>query len=150
MVDHTMPDDLADRPRAEDYGVPVPFACQEEDGSFDVHAVVKRRVVQCALSRICGLCGSSLRWPVAFLGAPEEADANAFHFPPLHEGCAEAAGGLYVAVGDGALGIDCTPEEWVLVTTGGFELERPAYRRGDQRVVFHPNSVAGRRTSDPG
>jgi len=150
MDDHTMPDDLADRPRAQEHGVPVPFACQEESGAFDVRTVVKRRVVRCALSRVCGLCGISLAWPVAFLGSPDEADANAFHFPPLHEGCAEVARGLYALVGEGVLGITGPPEAWVLVTTGGFELERPAGRTGDQRVVFHPNSVAERRTSDAG
>ena len=97
--------------------------------------------------RLCSSVAALLRWPVAFLGTPVEADANAFHFPPLHEGCAEVAIGLYVAVGDGALGIAGPPGEWVLVTTGGFELERPADRRGDQRVVFHPNSVVERRSS---
>jgi hypothetical protein len=137
-----MPADLADRPADPVHGVPVPFACQDEDGHGDLAAPRKRRVLRCALSRICGLCGISLGWPVAFVGSTDEADANAFHFPPLHEACAEAALGLYPSV-PGALGID--GDEWALVTTGGFELERPADRRGDQRVVFHPNSVSERR-----
>jgi hypothetical protein len=142
-----LPADLADRPRSQEGGVPVPFACADEDGGFDVRAVRKRRAIQCALSRICGLCGLSLGWPVAFLGSEEEADANALHFPPLHEACAEAALRVYAPLGRGVLGIDDPPESWVLLTTGGFELERPADRHGDQRVVFHPNSVAERRTS---
>ena len=70
----------------------------------------------------------------------EEADANALHFPPLHQDCAEAALALYAPLGAGVLGIDTAPESWVVVTTSGFELERPADRRGDQRVVFRPNS----------
>src|SRR5512144_2368735 len=136
MDDHTIPEDLADRPRSQEGGVPVPFVCQDEDGGFDIREVRKRRAIQCALSRICGLCGISLGWPVAFLGSEQEADANALHFPPLHEACAEAALSLYRPLEEGVLGIDVPPEEWVLLTTGGFELERPASRFGDQRVVF--------------
>ena len=48
-------------------------------------------MTQCALSRICGVCGESLARPVAFLGSVEEADRNAFHFPPSHVECAETA-----------------------------------------------------------
>lgn len=145
-----MPADLADRPRSQEGGVPVPFACEDEEGGFDLRAVHKRQVIRCALSRICGLCGISLGWPVAFLGSEQEADANALHFPPLHEACAEAALSLYRPLEEGVLGIDVPPEEWVLLTTGGFELERPASRFGDQRVVFRPNSVSDRRTAAGG
>ena len=147
MDENSLPPDLADRPRFQEGGVPVPFVCEGEDGGFDVRAVSKRRAVQCALSRICGLCGVSLGWPVAFIGSETEADENALHFPPLHESCAEAALRIYAPLGEGALGIEGPPESWVLLTTGGFELERPADRHGDQRVVFRPNSVAERRTS---
>ena len=49
------------------------------------------RSTQCALSRICGVCAGSLARPVAFLGTPEEAARNEFHFPPTHVGCAEVA-----------------------------------------------------------
>jgi hypothetical protein len=147
MDEHNLPDDLADRPRSQEGGVPVPFVCADEGGSFDIRAVRKRRAIQCALSRICGLCGVSLGWPVAFLGSEEEADAGALHFPPLHEACAEAALRLYPPLGRGVLGVDAPAGSWVLLTTGGFELERPADRHGDQRVAFRPNSVAERRTS---
>jgi hypothetical protein len=150
MDDTRLPRDLADRPRAQEGGVPVPFACEDEDRGFDVRTVSKRRAIRCALSRICGLCGISLGWPVAFLGTQEEVASNALHFPPLHEDCAEAALRVYAPLGSGLLGIEAPVEEWVLVTTGGFELERPADRRGDQRVVFHPNSVVERRTSTSG
>jgi hypothetical protein len=145
--EHGLPADLADRPRSQEGGVPVPFVCADEDGSFDIRAVRKKRAIQCALSRICGLCGLSLGWPVAFLGSAEEADANALHFPPLHEECATAALRVYRPCGPGVLGIEAPPHEWVLVTTGGFELERPVGRDGDQRVAFLPNSVADRRTA---
>ena len=150
MDENSLPPDLADRPRSQEGSVPVPFVCEGEDGGFDVRAVSKRRAVQCALSRICGLCGISLGWPVAFIGSEAEAEENALHFPPLHEPCADAALRIYAPLGEGVLGIEGPPESWVLLTTGGFELERPADRHGDQRVVFRPNSVAERRTSTSG
>ena len=136
-----LPADLADRPRTELGDFPVPFACEDEDGGLDLRVVHKRRAIRCALSRICGLCGSSLGWPVAFLGSAEEVASNALHFPPLHRPCAEAALEVYAPLERGVLGIATAPADWVMVTTGGFELERPAGRVGDQRVVFHPNSV---------
>ena len=86
-----------------EFDVPVPFACTQDfkaGGGGTVRHVNHKRVPQCALSRICGMCGETLGRPLAFLGTELEVGRNAFHFPPLHEGCAEAAGGLYVAVGD--------------------------------------------------
>jgi hypothetical protein len=127
------------------FGVPVPFACERDGAGADLGAVVKRRAIQCALSRVCGLCGGSLEWGVTFLGSPAEAAANAFHFPPLHRGCAEAALEVYPGLGVPVLGQSEPLSEWVLVVTGGFELERPASRDGDVRVVFRPNAVTDRR-----
>lgn len=128
--------------------MPVPFACEDEDGEISLGAPQKRRVVRCALSGVCGLCGTSLGWPVALLGSSAEAEQNRFHFPPLHEECAEAALTLYRRLGPGTLGIDS--DTWVLVTTGGFELERPTDRYGDRRMAFRPDSVTDRRTGPAG
>lgn len=100
----------------------------------------KRKVTQCALSRICGVCAESLARPVAFLGSGIEADRNEFHFPPTHVGCAEAA--LEVWGGKGVvLGVSTQPEFWALVTTSGFEFIRPTPEWDDRRPVFAPNSV---------
>jgi hypothetical protein len=137
----TVPADLAERPYDLRHGVPVPFASQSEDGAVDLGAVVKKRAVQCALSRICGLCGRSLTYGVTFLGSVEEADANLFHFPPLHEPCAEAALELYPGLGVPVLGQTLVRQEWAMVVTGGFELVRPESRDGDMRMAFRPNSV---------
>jgi hypothetical protein len=101
------------------------FVQQRDDGTVDA-GVVKKRAIQCALSRICGSCGKSLTWPVAFVGSAEEAAALLFAFPPLHPSCAEEL-------------LRDAPGEQVLVRTGGFELVRPT-RRGDP-VSFRPNSV---------
>ncbi len=141
-----LPAELAERQRDPAYDVPVPFACGDET----LGAPVKKRVLQCALSRICGLCGRSLSWGVTFVGSLEEAGANAFHFPPLHQECAEAALDVYPRLGVPVLGQDAPLDEWVLVVTGGFELVRPASRQEDMRVTFTANSVTERRTVSAG
>jgi hypothetical protein len=101
----------------------------------------RRKVTQCALSRICGVCGESLGRPVAFLGSALEADRNAFHFPPAHVQCAEAALAVWADGYSVALGHPSPPEEWALVTTSGFEYIRPSGESADRRSVFAPNSV---------
>ncbi|MGN6782039.1 MAG: hypothetical protein ACTHJH_11095 [Marmoricola sp.] len=88
----------------------------------------RARVTQCALSRICGACGESLGRPIALLGTVEEQQRNAFHAPPLHLGCARRLQGS-------APGLD------VLVTTSGFEFERPGRDDLDRRVRLLPNSL---------
>jgi len=98
-----------------------PFAWP--DGALD-----QRRVVQCALSRVCGGCGRPLGRPIAFVGTAEEVDRNAFHAPPLHETCAD---GLRKAGTGGA----------ELVLTAGFEFVRPTADAIDRRPTFVPNSL---------
>jgi hypothetical protein len=113
----------------------IPFASRGDLG------LDKRKVAQCALSRICGVCGESLARPVAFLGSSLEADRNAFHFPPSHVQCAEAAVTVWGDSYSVALGHPSTPEGWALVTTSGFEYIRPSGESEDRRPVFSPNSV---------
>ncbi|MGZ4427420.1 MAG: hypothetical protein ACXVXB_08055 [Nocardioidaceae bacterium] len=140
MTARTGPD-LSERTRDRTYDVPVPFACERDDGEPDLATVVKRRAIQCALSRICGLCGAPLTYGVTLVGSPAEATANAFRFPPLHRECASAALDLYPPLGVPVLGQPAVTHEWALVVTGGFELVRPARRSADMRVEFHPNAV---------
>jgi hypothetical protein len=102
------------------------FAQQRDDGTVDATGVVKKRAIQCALSRICGSCGQPLTWPVTFVGSAEEAADLMFAFPPLHPSCAVDL------LRDAA-------DERVMVRTGGFDLVRPT-RRGEP-VLFRPNSV---------
>ncbi|MET1061965.1 MAG: hypothetical protein ABWX71_03640 [Aeromicrobium sp.] len=128
---------LAGRP--ESGGLPVPFACEDDDGALDHAAVVKRRAIRCALSRICGICGETLTRPIAFIGSSEEAEAGSFDFPPTHLECAREALDLFAPIGGRHLGHSEPPLTWALVTTGGFDLVRPT-RRGD-KVTFHPNSI---------
>ncbi len=113
----------------------LPFASRGDLG------LDKRKVAQCALSRICGVCGESLARPVAFLGSVLEADRNAFHFPPSHPQCAEAALAVWSDGHSVALGHQSPPERWALVTTSGFEFVRPTAESDDRRPVFSPNSV---------
>lgn len=98
-----------------------PFAWPE--GDLD-----RRRVVQCALSRVCGGCGASLGRPIAFVGTAEEVARNAFAGPPLHEDCAHQLAGL----GWGGSEI---------VRTGGFEFVRPTGIDLDKSPRFVPNSI---------
>lgn len=96
------------------------------DGALD-----RRRVVQCALSRICGACGTSLGRPIAFVGDTDEVGRNAFHSPPLHATCADDVRAAFGANGGGS----------EVVLTSGFEFVRPAADDLDQAVRFVPNSL---------
>ncbi len=87
-----------------------------------------KRVVQCALSRVCGGCGRSLGRPIAFVGTADEAARNAFHAPPLHATCADELRTLGTAGSE-------------LVLTASFEFVRPAADDLDKLPTFHPNSV---------
>ena len=87
-------------------------------------------VTQCALSRICGVCGETLGRPIAFLGSPEEEGRNAFHLPPMHPECAEE---LLRAP-------DADPR-WEVVETAGFEFVRPSREEIEDRPTFQPNSL---------
>lgn len=92
-------------------------------------ALVRRTVTQCALSRVCGACGSSLGRPIAFVGSADEVGRNAFHAPPLHATCADDV--------RRRLG----PEELEVVLTGGYEYVRPAKSDLDPQPRFVPNSL---------
>lgn len=99
-------------------------------GSVVADGLDRKKVTQCALSRVCGWCGTSLGRPVAFVGTPEEVGRNAFHLPPLHVAC----GGALL----GAPGADAT---WLQVATAGFEYVRPVRDDADPRPRFVPNSL---------
>lgn len=111
------------------HGMTGPFAWDPVDGTPLGH-LVRRRVIQCALSRICGVCAEPLGRPVVFVGTPEEVGRNAFHLPPLHSECAHGLADLP--------GADDT---WEVVATAGFEFVRPTRGDVDQAVRFEPNSV---------
>jgi hypothetical protein len=118
----------------------TPFACQDNDGVAQP-GVIKRRAIQCALSRICGVCGGVLDRPIAFLGSEDEALDGLFTFPPTHLACAQDAIARHLPLGRAVM-----PRRWLVVTTGGFDLVRPT-RRGEP-VLFHPNSVIATTTVD--
>lgn len=139
---------FSELPRDPELGLPVPFACgtggygAARDGAApSVRSLDGRRVTQCALSRVCGVCGAGLGRPIAFLGSRLEADRNAFHFPPAHVGCAEALLASYAGITLPVLGQTEQVREWVVVTTAGFEFVRPATEDLDRRPTFQPNSI---------
>ena len=122
------------------YGVPVPFAAGTETGAT-IDELDKRRVTQCALSRVCGVCGATLGRPLAFLGSRSELDRLAFHFPPTHVACAGLLLEAYAGVVDPVLGQATPPGDWVVVTTASFEFVRPGRDDPDRRPVFSPNGI---------
>jgi hypothetical protein len=153
--------DLSERRHDLRHDVPVPFASDEfagygkdhrevPSGPSDLGAVVNARAIQCALSRICGLCGLSLSGAPTFVGSAAEAEAKAFRFPPMHADCADFALEAYTGLGVPVLGQQLVLEEWEVVLTGGFDLERPERRGLDMHVTFHPNSVREQRTVSVG
>ena len=84
--------------------------------------LVRSKVTQCALSRVCGACGASLGRPIAFVGTEAEVGRNAFHAPPLHTTCAEE------------VRRELDPS-WEVVSTGGFEFVRAAEEGGGRRAA---------------
>jgi hypothetical protein len=129
------PTTFAELPLDPRLGVPVPFACSSP------RELDKRRVTQCALSRVCGVCGAGLGRPIAFLGSPREEGRNAFHFPPTHEACAAALLTAYDGVGEPVLGQDEALDDWVVVTTASFEFVRPGREDLDRRPTFQLTAV---------
>ncbi|KRC48843.1 hypothetical protein ASE19_18155 [Nocardioides sp. Root79] len=95
------------------------------DGELD-----RRAVTRCALARVCGVCGTPLGRPIAFVGDFDEDARNSFHAPPLHLACAR---GVIAEAGPGH----------VLVCTGGFEFVRPGRDDADPLPRFEPNSRLG-------
>ncbi|NYD43104.1 hypothetical protein [Nocardioides panaciterrulae] len=142
------PRPFSELPADPELGVPVPFACGTagfggpRDGSApSVRSLDGRRVTQCALSRVCGVCGAGLGRPIAFLGSRLEADRNAFHFPPAHLSCAESLLDAVRGLTGGVLGQEEDVRSWTIVTTAGFEYVRPGKEDLDRRPTFQPNSV---------
>ena len=167
MVDPTVrvrtQPDLSERRHDLRHGVPVPFASdthagygvdhrREPTGPADLGAVVKARAIQCALSRVCGLCGLSMASGPAgastLVGTEAEAEANLFGFPPMHPACADYALATYPRLGVPVLGQPLVRATWSVVVTGGFELERPAERGAP--VLFRPNAVTSTEVVTPG
>jgi hypothetical protein len=96
--------------------------------AWDQGAPVRRKVTQCALSRVCGGCGTPLGRPIAFVGTADEVARYEFHNPPLHATCAD----------DVRRTLEPT---WEVVLTSGFEYVRPASDDRDPLARFVPNSV---------
>lgn len=140
---------FSDLPSDPELFVPVPFAAgtdvgygdRPEGAALSASELDKRRVTQCALSRICGVCGAGLGRPLAFLGSQREVDRMAFHFPASHLECARALLAAYADLEEPVLGQDAAPGDWVLVTAASFEFVRAAKEDLDRRPVFAPNAL---------
>lgn len=143
------PRSFAELPTDPELQVPVPFAAGTDVGYGDrpagsalsVRELDKRRVTQCALSRVCGVCGAGLGRPLAFVGSQRDADRLAYRFPPCHVDCAEALLASYADIVEPVLGQDTAPGEWLVVTTASFEFVRPSTEDVDRRPFFAPVGV---------
>ena len=139
------PRPLSERAQDEELGVPVPFACDGTSygvpGAGSIRELDRRRVTQCALSRVCGVCGATLGRPLAFVGSAEEADRNAFHFPACHVECAQALLDVVARLAVPVLGQPVPVDPWVLVTTPAFEFVRPSSGEDDRWPTFQPYEV---------
>ena len=138
------PKAFGELPLDHELRVPVPFACGTGgpgQGMPNARHLDGRRVTQCALSRVCGVCGRGLGRPIAFLGSQHEVDRNAFHFPPAHLDCANKLVAAYEDVTEAVLGQDEPTAAWQVVTTAGFEFVRPGRENLDPRPTFQPNSL---------
>jgi hypothetical protein len=158
-----LPPALAERPLDEEHGLPIPFVYEYDDGSHDFGVINRRRSIQCALSRLCGMCGTSLEYDIAFLGGPKAAESRSFTDPPMHVACAEVAielcpqlhrhnttradrdaedgeprRRLRPGVTTADLFTADRPSEWVLYLTHNFEIERATAEGGGLVLVFHP------------
>ncbi|MDO9457068.1 hypothetical protein [Nocardioides sp.] len=98
--------------------------------AWDEGVLLRRKVTQCALSRVCGGCGTPLGRPIAFVGSADEVARNEFHAPPLHATCAD----------DVRRALE---PSWEVVLTSGFEFVRPASDDLDPLARFQPNSLIG-------
>lgn len=136
-------------PRDAELGVPVPFACGTPDqppaswpqGRPSARVLDHRRVTQCALSRVCSVCGATLGRPLTLLGSRRELDRMAFHLPPAHLACADRLVAAWTGVDAPLGGQPEAVESWVVATTGGFEYVRPTREDVDHRATFVPNSL---------
>ena len=144
--------DLSERRHDLRHDVPVPFASdpfagygvdhrQEPTGPADLGAVVKARAIQCALSRICALCGLSLRdRPSAhdLRGLGRRGRGEHVRLPADARGlCGPRAGDLP------ALGVPVLGQRLVLGVGGRGDgrLRARAPHGARCPVLFHPNSV---------
>lgn len=125
-------------------GTAVGYGDEPVGGALSVRHLDKRRVTQCALSRVCGVCGAGLGRPLTFVGSQRDADRLAFRFPASHLRCAESLLESYAGVAEPVLGNDTAPGEWVLMTAASFEFVRPSRDDADRRPVFQPDDMLPR------
>jgi hypothetical protein len=147
------PRTFAELPLDAELGVPVPFACGTPDqppstwpdGRPSARSLDHRRVTQCALSRVCSVCGAGLGRPLTLFGSRAELDRLAFHLPPAHAECVTTLLESWRGVDAALAGQPAPLETWTVVTTGGFEYLRPIKGQRETRAVFEPNSLLSQR-----
>ncbi len=92
-----VPPTLMARPIDERRQLPVPYVNEHvRDGVevTDFTSVNRKRALHAGQARLCGLCGTSLGYWIAFVGGPNALRFRDFSDPPAHPACALAALGL--------------------------------------------------------
>ena len=73
-------------------GFPIPyFATYRKDGTPDFKVVDEARRKNCAIHRVCWICGEALEYWVTFIGGPKSVDLRLFSDGPMHPECANDA-----------------------------------------------------------
>jgi hypothetical protein len=86
-----VPAGLSNRPR-DARGFPITFVTlMDSNGRPDFTVIDGRKILRCIQEQLCGLCGTTLFQPVAFIGGPLACGERAFLDPPMHPECAEYA-----------------------------------------------------------
>ena len=86
----TMPEAIRVLPRDE-RGLPIPYAQLRLDGRPDFRSLDAERAARCVNERLCGICGRSLDYWIAFIGGPSCRTNRLFKDPAMHPECAEYA-----------------------------------------------------------
>jgi hypothetical protein len=88
--DHAMPEAIRVLPRDE-RGLPIPYATLRVDGRPDFRTLDLERVERCIQDRLCGVCGRTLDYWIAFIGGPACERNRLFRDPAMHPQCADYA-----------------------------------------------------------
>lgn len=72
--------------------LPIPHSqVVNEDGTANFAAIDGQKAIHASEHQLCGLCGQTMGYWVAFIGGPKSVQVGAFVDPPMHPECAEDA-----------------------------------------------------------
>lgn len=135
-----IPPAVAALPHDPRTGLPVPYASAKlANGRPDFSTVEHLRAKRCALERLCGVCGLTIGYWLAFLGTTRTVALATFHDPPMHVACARASLALCPHVARGHRVLALADGQRRDVTGWGLWITR-SYQWGIEsgRIAFAP------------